>query len=108
MMLPENVLDKIAVKIVEIWMLQQGILPADNWEPNDPICVRDYGPHRVWTIQGRLEAENLDVEALEKAFRDYLDKHNQLSTAVRFQVYGIEAYSHADGTFLLYVSIYHS
>lgn len=78
-MLPEFILDSIAVNVVEIWLLQRGILPSGGWDPNDKNCVRNDGPHRIWTIQGKIPVEQektLNIEILEREFREYLDKHN--------------------------------
>ena len=105
-------LDRIAYNVAETWLLQRGFIPSAGWDPDDPLCVRDYGPHRVWTIKARIPVElvdEIDTVDLMNDFRAYLIQHNTLPTAIRFQPYNLEVYAcpHGYGTFL-YISLYHT
>lgn len=110
MKIPQELLDQIAVRTMETWLLSMGFQPSNEWDPNDLNCVRDYGPHRIWTVQARIPADlvdGLDLDTLDKAFREYMTAHNATPTAVKFEPYGIEKYACpcGCGTFL-YTSIY--
>ncbi len=105
-------LDRIAYNVAETWLLQRGFIPSDGWDPNDPQCVQNYGPHRVWTIQARIPVglvDKIDTVDLMNDFRAYLIQHNTLPTAIRFQPYNLEVYACpcGCGTFL-YISLYHT
>lgn len=98
-------LNLIARNVLAGFLATIGLAPSDG----DSMEIRDYGPHRVWTVQAKLppEMDTIDQSVVFKALAEYLDKHNALPTAVRFNAYGLEVYSCycGCGTFL-YTSIY--
>lgn len=104
--------DKIAYDITEVWLLQRGFLPSVGWDSANPLCIRDYGPHRVYTIQAEVPSDyvgEFDRDRLRADFEAYLEMVNQALVTVRFLPYDVEVYScfcHC-GTFL-YVSLVHT
>lgn len=109
-MISQEQMNNIALRVVETWLLLLGFTPSAGWDPDDLNCVRDYGPHRVWTIQAKVppeQVDTLDLDTLDKSFREYISAHNAAPTAVKFEPYGMEVYvcPCGCGTFL-YTSIY--
>ncbi|MEA4895241.1 MAG: hypothetical protein VB064_08255 [Oscillospiraceae bacterium] len=110
-MIPEQpFIDLIALNVVQAWLLMMGFTPSNGWDSDDPNCVRDCGPHRIYTIVGKASpdmADSLDLDALKESLSNYLKRHNKAPTAAKFQPYDIEAYycPCGCGTFL-YVTIY--
>ena len=77
-------LDMIALYVVATWLLERGFSLSPTWDYTAPECVRDYGPYRIWTIQGNVSpemAEHLDLSALKDDLREYLEKHSALHDA---------------------------
>lgn len=106
-------LDMIALYVVATWLLERGFSLSPTWDYTAPECVRDYGPYRIWTIQGNVSpemAEHLNLSALKDDLREYLEKHSALPGAVKFQLYNIDTYGNylpANGDTPIYVSIFH-
>lgn len=102
-------LTQIARNITAGFLLTLGMTPSEGEET---IEVREYGPHLVMTQQARVPdslASTIDpVETLDK-LTAYLNHHNALPTAIRFEPYNVEVYicPCGCGTFL-YVSVCHT
>ena len=102
-------LNQVAHNILVGFLLSLGIFPNDG---EDITEVRDYGPHRVYTQMARVPdsvADTIDpAEALDKLV-SYLEHHNALPGAERFEPYNVQAYMCpcGCGTFL-YVSVCHT
>lgn len=105
----DKMLQQIARNIIAGFLLTLGMTSSED---EDTLEVKDYGPHRIFTQQVRVPdsmAAAIDPgETLDKLVA-YLEHHNALTTAVRFQPYNAEVYvcPCGCGTFL-YVSIYHT
>lgn len=87
----ERFLNALAVRVLEVWLMQQGFQPSEGWDGNDPNCRRQYGPHIVWTVQARIPGP-YDYDALWDSFRAYIAEHNALPGAVRFEPYDLATY----------------
>ena len=85
-------LNQVAHNILVGFLLSLGIFPNDG---EDITEVRDYGPHRVYTQMARVPdsvADTIDpAEALDKLV-SYLEHHNALPGAERFEPYNVQAY----------------
>lgn len=103
----EAFLRKIADNILADFLHTIGI----QTEKSD-MEIKDFGPFRIFTAQVRIpnsQADTIDPgETLDKLV-SYMDHHNALPTAVRFQAYNVQVYvcPCGCGTFL-YASIYHT
>lgn len=103
----DRMLTILAFHILEVWLLTLGFQPSGGWN-DDPNCVRDYGPHRVWTVDAHIpDGMALDRELLWEDLNVYIQAHNSLPTAVKFGAYGIDIYDcpYGSGKYI-YVSIY--
>lgn len=102
-------LTAIARNIMIGFLLTLGMTPSEG---EDTLEVREYGPHMVMTQQARVpdsKAASIDPAETLSQLTAYLDHHNALPTAVRFQPYNVEIYicPCGCGTFL-YISICHT
>lgn len=103
----ETFLNQIAINVLSAFLHAIGI-PTNEID----IDIKDHGPFRIFTIQVRVPdsmAATIDPgETLDKLV-SYMDHHNALPTAVRFQPYNVQVYvcPCGCGTFL-YASIYHT
>lgn len=89
----ETFLTAIAARTVEVWLLSLGFQPTGYFDPNDRECIRDYGPHRVYTVQARVpDGFAVDRHELLGLLQDYLEQQARLPSAVRFRAYNIETY----------------
>lgn len=95
-----NIVDEIAVHILNLFLLEQGL------EPSGDSDIRDYGCHRIWT-ESACASFDTDIEALKMDFDAFLSEHNSCLTAVKFGFYDCVVYpcSHCGGQHL-YLSIY--
>lgn len=104
----EALLMRIARNIIAGFLLSLGMTPSEG---EDTLEVRDYyGLHRVYIQQSRVPdsmADTIEAGDVLAQLVAYLDHHNALPTAIRFQPYNAEVYMCpcGCGTFL-YVSIY--
>lgn len=106
----DTILNAIAVRVLEAWLLSLGLQPSGGWDENDPNCCCDHGPHRVWTVCARIPTEltaDMSIETLFASLRNYIDNHNQIASCIKFQPYDTQMYECpcGCGTFL-YASIY--
>lgn len=105
----DEFLTPLARNVLAGFLLTLGITPSEG---EDTTEVRDYGPHRVLTQMAQVPpalAGSIDpAETLDKLIA-YLNHHNALPTAIRFEPYNVEVYicPCGCGTFL-YVSICHT
>lgn len=98
-----NVLNAIAVRLMEVWLLLLGFNPAENWETNDTDC----GVHRIWTVQGDMPADAvMDSCILIMDLQAFIERQNQLLNT-GFQAYDVTVYPNAGGGSIL-VSICHT
>ena len=80
-----------------------------NFDQDDPACLRDYGPHRVWTLQAHIpDGVYVDRHDLLKSLTDHLDEQAELPSAVRFRAYNIELYHSPYCGDYVFASIYHT
>lgn len=106
-MIPQEFLDALAVRVLEVWLMQQGFRPAADWDSSDPACVRNHGPYRVWTVQAAVpDGMQVDRETLWRPFSEYMEGRNQLPGAIVFHAYGLERYDTSLGGSYLFASIY--
>lgn len=96
-----DIIDGIAIRVLEIWLLIYGFKLSGDYE------IMDYGPHRVWTVSACCEGQIL-AEDFWMLLTDYLHNSNQLYPAFcQFQPYEVNVYPDAvGGTSNIYVSIY--
>lgn len=96
-----DIIDGIAIRVLEIWLLGHGFILTGDYE------VRDYGPHRIWTVSARWEGK-ISAEDFRLLLTDYLYDYNQpCTTFYQFQPYEVNVYPDAvGGTSIIYVSIY--
>lgn len=104
-----ELLRNTAVNIIVGFLLTLGILPGEG---EDSLETRDYGPHRVYTQMAQVPdstADTIDPADVLDQLAAYLEHHNALPGAVRFEPYNVQAYvcPCGCGTFL-YVSIFHT
>lgn len=92
--------DEIAIRVLEIWLLLQGFILIGDDE------IRDYGPHRVWTVSARCDDIIQAGDFWPLLVRDISD-HNKHSTYFRFHPYDVKVYPSAvGGTSNIYASIF--
>ena len=105
-MMPYSILDMLALRVLDVWLLSLCVHPSGDWDETDPNCRREYGPHVIWTQCACVPADT-DIEALKIHFQEYLARHNSCITAEKFGFYDLRAYdcAHCGGKHL-YVSIY--
>ena len=73
--------------------LSLGFQPTGYFNPEDPECVRDFGPHRTYTMQARIpESVSVDRHILLDHLQQFLDEQASLHNAIRFNAYDIELY----------------
>ena len=89
----EEIRTQIAVHILEVWLLSLGFLPTGYFDPDDPACMRDYGPHRVYTVQANIPTGvPVDRYELLDLLQQFLDEQASLPGAMRFHAYDIDLY----------------
>ena len=98
-----------AVRVLEFFLLMLGFQPTGYFDQDDPACLRDYGPHRVWTLQAHIpDGVYVDRHDLLKSLTDHLDEQAELPSAVRFRAYNIELYHSPYCGDYVFASIYHT
>jgi hypothetical protein len=103
-MMDEHLLDQIAVRVVESWLLLMGFQLAGGWDESDINCRREYGPHVIWTVSAFTPGV-VDADFLAAEFSDYLSARNQLASCIKFQFYDIGIYPRVNGGTFVYASI---
>ena len=98
-----NVLNAIAVRLMEVWLLLLGFNPTENWETVDNDC----GIHRIWTVQGDMPIDAvMDSCILIMDLQAFIEQQNQLlNTGI--QAYDVTVYPSTGGGSIL-VSISHT
>ena len=85
----DSILDLLAVRTLEVWLLQLGFQPTGD----DSVTITDYGPHRTFSVQARIPDDiTVDRHDLLDHLQQFLDKQASLPGAARFNAYGIELY----------------
>ncbi len=94
----EYLLNALAVRMLEVWLLSLGFQPSGGWDETDPNCRREVGPHTLWCVQATVP-NDVDMEAVRQSFYEYIKNHNSLPGAVKFQPYNLELYvcDYSDG-----------
>lgn len=105
----DDMLTAIAKNVLEAFLPTLGLLPSVG---GDTLEILDFGPHRVFTQQARVPdsmVNTIDPGDVLAQLVDYIDHHNVLPTAVKFEPYDAEVYvcPCGCGTFL-YVSVSHT
>lgn len=109
MVVNEEIRTQIAVHILEVWLLSLGLQPTGDFDPDDPACVRDYGPHRVYTVQARVPGGVVvDRGLLLAHLQAHLDEQAALPGAMRFNAYDIELYESPYCGNYIFASIEHT
>jgi hypothetical protein len=96
------IIDQIAVRTLETWLLSKGFTLSGGFES------KDHGPHRVWTVSAHtFQALDSDKKLMDE-LTAYLEVHNQLPSAVKFQPYDVGTYASLtrNGGTYIYASIY--
>ena len=89
----QDILMQIAVHLLEVWLLSLGLQPTGDFDPNDPACMCDYGPHRVYTVQAHIpDGFDVDPQILFDYLQKFLNKQAALPGAIRFNAYNIDLY----------------
>lgn len=97
----------IALSVVRTWLLSLGFRPSDDWDPSDPGCLCDYGPHRVITVQAHIPAgASFDCDDLLCQLDTYLDAQAQLPGSIRLHAYDIASWCCPCCGGLLFASIF--
>ena len=92
-MTPESIRTLVAVHILEVWLLTLGFQPTGYFDPEDPECVRDFGPHRIYTIQAYVPyGVSFDRFLLLDHLQQFLNEQTNLSGDTRFKAYNFELY----------------
>lgn len=105
----DSTLALIAKNVLTGFLLSLGIIPSEG---EDTLEIRDHDRHRIFTLQAKVPenmSTSIDAEETYQKLVAYMNHHNALPTATRFQPYNAEVYicPCGCGTFL-YVSIYHT
>ncbi|HHX23871.1 MAG TPA: hypothetical protein GX723_07695 [Thermoanaerobacterales bacterium] len=91
MVIPQFVIDFIAVRIAEIFFLINGFELIDDWDINGPGCINDYGPHRVYHFCAKIQKGGLFyIDAVDGWLTDYLEYINKALRIIKFHNYRIE------------------
>lgn len=103
----EHLLNAIAVRVLEVWLLSLGFQPSGGWDANDPNCFRNGGTHLIWSVCARMPDPDADMDVIWEQFQQYLADHNAVPGAVRFEPYELSVYECpcGCGTYL-FASIY--
>lgn len=99
-------IDKLALNTLEGFLLSLGITPSE-----DGLVFADFGPHRVYTVQGLLDCPSehrLDVDCVFRRLEKYLRHHNHYAKAPHFDAYEVICGYHNREKNRLYVSISHT
>lgn len=95
--------DLLVLRILEVWFLMLGFQPSSDWDANDPACLRDYGPYRVWTVMASIpNGALLDRQVLFEHLHCYLQQLSKFSGQIRLGVYDIQLYNGC-----IFISVYH-
>ena len=95
----------LAICLLHVYLSLLGLIPSSDWDVNDPNCVRDYGPYRIWVVHAHIPDPTAipDEAALLDSLERFLAALNKF-LPVKLYPYRIERY-HGDS---LYVSVYSS
>ena len=99
--------DEIAVIVLRLWLLLWGFEPIDDFDPNDPNCRREYGPHVVYTYAAKAPEEGYPcIENLYSSFEQFLDDLHPI-IGMGFIPYALDFYYHNPNLLphMLYASI---
>lgn len=101
-------IDRIALNTLEGFLLSLGITPSED----SPI-IQDYGPHRVYTVQGETEhgAKKLDIDYVFEKLQEYIEHRNGYLRAPRFEAHDVWGYGCPEpdcGYMMLFISISHT
>ena len=108
-MTPESIRTLVAVHILEVWLLTLGFQPTGYFDPYDPTCLRDYGPHRVYTLQAHVpDGIAVDRYELLDDLQQFLNEQTNLSGDTRFKAYNIELYESPYCGNYIFASIEHT
>lgn len=101
-----NRIDMLANNALTGFMLSLGITPSE-----DGLVFADFGPHRVYTLQGLLDSpskDQLDADWVFRKFEKYLRNYNNFYKAPHFDAFEIILGYDNREHILLYVSISHT
>ena len=104
--IPDDFLKSIAENVIAGFLAQFGIVPSVGG-----MEVTDCGPHRLFTVQSKVSSNPeeicLDSCDMLRSLSVYLERHNTVPTAVRFQPYDFKLYVCCTGVYC-FTSIYHT
>lgn len=105
----DDALTRIAQNLIVGFLLSLGLQPSEG---EDTLEIRDFGPHRVFVQRAEVPnvmADSIDRDVVLTQLVEYIDHHNALPTAVKFQPYDVEVFvcPCGCGTFV-YVSVTHA
>ncbi len=100
--------DKLALNTLEGFLLSLGITPSE-----DSLIIQDYGPHRVYTVQGETEhaGPKLDIDSIFEELMVYIQHHNGFRKGPRFEAHDVWGYGCPEpdcGYMMLFISISHT
>ena len=99
--------DFIAWLVATLWILDNGLIPTDDFDVGDTACVRNSGCYRIWTFSATVpgnSSKSLDVEKMNASLSTFLNGLNKTYN-FHFYPYNIEAYTWPDKD-VIYISIY--
>lgn len=90
------VFDLVVVRLLQAWILLQGMEPIDDFE------ARNYGPHRVLSVCAKAPP-GFRLNNLNESLSNFLDIQNLIG--IRPGIYSINAYRHHNGHVYLYIDV---
>lgn len=101
-------IDRVALNTLEGFLLSLGITPSE-----DGLIIQDYGPHRVYTVQGETKHgdKKLDIDGVFKELEEYIRNRNNFKRAPHFDAYDVWGYGCPEpdcGYMMLFISISHT
>lgn len=98
-------IDRVALNTLEGFLLSLGITPSE-----DGLAFADYGPHRVYTVQGEIEhgGKEFVPDLIFRNLEQYIQHRNAFPQAPHFDAYEVICGYHSREKNRLYVSISHT
>lgn len=99
-------IDKLALNTLEGFMYSLGITPSEG-----SLVFADFGPHRVYTLQGVIDSNSergFNLNYIFSRFEKYLRNYKNFYKAPHFDAFEIIKGYNNQGQIMLYVSISHT
>lgn len=98
-------IDRMAYHTLSNFMYSLGITPSE-----DGLAFADFGPHRVYTLQGEAERTSSEInpDCVFRRLEKYLRNCNNFYKAPHFDAFEIVQGYSRQGQTILYVSLSHT